>query len=185
MAALVQRNRVSLKDFMYDYDRLRRGYCSRGKFKTAINAAFGPGATSPEELACLGRRYKHFDPALGEMVDYAEWCADVAAIIERGDYVDVAQTGGGGQAAKEAIEAVARICSQKRMAPKSFFTARDRNRQGMVPERIFVAVCDDLDLTRAIGGNMQWLVEEFRSVKDPSCVNYVRFCATVDPPRRK
>eukprot|EP00955_Chlamydomonas_euryale_P060161 357633-Chlamydomonas_euryale.AAC.7 len=78
---LVFKNRIRIKDFIVDFDKLRSGYVHENHFLSALSMAKLDKDLSPAELKTIA---EHFTVQRGpslDMVDYAKFLEDVNIIF--------------------------------------------------------------------------------------------------------
>ncbi|CAK4689583.1 hypothetical protein LEN26_016013 [Aphanomyces euteiches] len=90
MRDIVARDRIRVKNFFTDYDRLRCGKCTEGQFMRAVKVCFG--ALTEKDLALLVQTYgcEAIDASNERKVDYIAFCKSVSSILhqEDGDNTD-------------------------------------------------------------------------------------------------
>jgi len=78
---VVYKNRIRVKDFIVDFDKLRSGYVHSNHFLTALSMAKLDKELSPAELQAIATYFTvQRSPSL-EMVDYATFLREVEAIF--------------------------------------------------------------------------------------------------------
>ncbi|RHY07302.1 hypothetical protein DYB36_003344 [Aphanomyces astaci] len=96
LRAIVARDRIRMKNFFTDYDRLRAGKCTDGQFQRAVKVCFG--ALTEKDLLILVAAYSvpSEDPSHERKVDYVAFCKSVSSLVQDRDdandelHVDVA-----------------------------------------------------------------------------------------------
>jgi hypothetical protein len=75
MQADVLKHRIRIQEFFYDFDRLRKGYCGEGNFRTAIGTL--KFLLSEEEMQELLNKYK-LDNGL---INYSSFCKNINEVF--------------------------------------------------------------------------------------------------------
>ncbi|ETV68965.1 hypothetical protein, variant 1 [Aphanomyces astaci] len=96
LRTIVARDRIRMKNFFTDYDRLRAGKCTDGQFQRAVKVCFG--ALTEKDLSILVSAYSvpSEDPSHERKVDYVAFCKSVSSLVQDRDdandelHVDVA-----------------------------------------------------------------------------------------------
>jgi len=70
MSLFAKKNCVRLKDFLHDYDTLRKGFITKAKLRTALSSA--GFSLSSGDMRLLESKFQHKDPVYNDMVDYRE-----------------------------------------------------------------------------------------------------------------
>ncbi|KAF0684553.1 Aste57867_23471 [Aphanomyces stellatus] len=76
MRDIVARDRIRMKNFFTDYDRMRCGKCTDGQFMRAVKVCFG--ALTEPDLALLVAKYATDD----RKVDYVAFCRSVGSVLD-------------------------------------------------------------------------------------------------------
>eukprot|EP00750_Incisomonas_marina_P032935 INCI944.1.p1 GENE.INCI944.1~~INCI944.1.p1 ORF type:complete len:935 (+),score=178.76 INCI944.1:259-3063(+) len=183
IAQLQVAQRKQVREFMEQYDPLRKGFLTQAKFECALdNAGF---QLSRSQQVALEKKYAHFDSRRADMVMYKDLLRDLRQ----------ESAAGGGQraqgnvgaddlslAVRSSVVRLAHVVRQRRIQCKNSFVARDRLREGTLTPAQFRGVIDSLGLKQHVSDSaLEALVKAFKSEKHPSRVDYRRFLQLVDP----
>lgn len=70
MTVFAKKNQIRLKDFLHDYDTLRKGFVTKAKLRTALSSA--GFLLSSGDMRLLESTFQHADPVYSNTVDYRE-----------------------------------------------------------------------------------------------------------------
>jgi len=178
IAKLQVAQRKQVREFLEQYDVMRKGFLTQAKFECALdNAGFN---LSRSEQSALEREYAHYDSTKQDMVVYRNLLRDLSEVAAqlRGH----SSSGDLSTAVRSSVAKLAHIIQQRRIQCKHDFRARDKLNEGTLTPSQFRGVLTSLGLKNHITDSaLEALAKAFRSEKDASRVNYKRFLALVAP----
>eukprot|EP01012_Entosiphon_sulcatum_P068028 TRINITY_DN979_c0_g1_i1.p1 TRINITY_DN979_c0_g1~~TRINITY_DN979_c0_g1_i1.p1 ORF type:complete len:950 (-),score=242.08 TRINITY_DN979_c0_g1_i1:372-3221(-) len=191
----VHKDRVRVREFFLDADRLRKGYVSNAKFRSGLDMA--GFHLREEELAALEAQFNY--PAAPESFNYVDFCNTLDSVfvtygLEKSPTkavtpykprarhplkadtkpLDMPDALG----AADVLRKVKTIIDTRRVNPKPYFQDFDKIRKERVTPTQFASVLDKLRLVLT-PGEVQLLVKRFEDARGD--VDYTRFCLEVDP----
>eukprot|EP00238_Polyblepharides_amylifera_P000047 CAMPEP_0196570404 /NCGR_PEP_ID=MMETSP1081-20130531/473_1 /TAXON_ID=36882 /ORGANISM="Pyramimonas amylifera, Strain CCMP720" /LENGTH=240 /DNA_ID=CAMNT_0041886823 /DNA_START=119 /DNA_END=841 /DNA_ORIENTATION=+ len=208
----VYKQRIRIKEFLVDFDKLRCYYISKKQFLSALSMA--GLALSAEEMEVLAEAYSNKnDPQL--RVQYGNFIADVDSVfgksnLEMNPQVYVPQDPGqlinssrfvempirdlGDEKElklREILEKLSYDCRTKRISVKPFFDDSSKNQNSPVMVNHVSEQQFKQALKNHIAPEMAWdevclLIEKFRGDEQfDDMINYVAFARAIDPPPPK
>ncbi|RHY33064.1 hypothetical protein DYB32_001911 [Aphanomyces invadans] len=78
---IVARDRIRMKNFFTDYDRMRSGKCAEGQFQRAVKVCFGALTEKDLELLVTAYSVPSTHPSHERKVDYVAFCKSVSSIL--------------------------------------------------------------------------------------------------------
>ncbi|GAQ80547.1 hypothetical protein KFL_000560360 [Klebsormidium nitens] len=204
---VVYKNRIRLREFFVDYDKLRTGYVTEGQFMSGLTSA--GLKLSAREMKALADKYK--DPENPQQkVHYRAFCDEMDRVftekeLEKTPLKEVPATPGipgllpdryshgvrylgieKEQRLEQLMRKLRQMCENKRILVKPFFddAARNRNstkRVGHVTGNQFKQALNSKINLRLREDELDLLLEKYDDNMD-GMVNYVAFAAEVDPP---
>lgn len=170
--SIVSKQRVRVKQFMDEHDRLRKGFITQNKFEGALNAA--KVFLTPAEMKSLFSAYHYADSTIDNMVLYKEFCKALEDYSVEPHIHTMTES----NAALAAVSAVREMTKMLNISATPFFQDFDTLRHGKVTATQFGAVLDKLKLTANAKVSIPALVKAFSEADGQ--VNYTTFCAMVE-----
>uniref|UniRef100_A0A383W0A7 Uncharacterized protein n=2 Tax=Tetradesmus obliquus TaxID=3088 RepID=A0A383W0A7_TETOB len=207
---VVYKNRIRLREFLCDFDKLRKGEILPSHFTRGMAMAGVDKFLSPAELAAIGQHYTVPKTASMEVMMYTQFLADVDAIFTKNDlerspleqvpaepselldrnrYQRSSRDLGPEKEAclAELTARIADICGKRGIMIKPFFddAAQDDHSTklyGHVTHTQFKQCLSVKVNIRITPDEAALLIEKYTHEDFPELVNYVAFSHTVDPP---
>ncbi|CAD7698240.1 unnamed protein product [Ostreobium quekettii] len=206
---IVYKNRIRLKEFFVDFDKLRCGQVRSNHFVTAMSIAGLDRYMSPEEILVLSEGYKVEDGAPPDLVEYRKFVEDVDRVftlkgletdplkevpaeplhlLDKQRYQRSARRLEGDKdcGVEDVLFRVSDIVRKRGVLVKPMFddAAADNHSSKVVGHvtRNQFAQCLNVKLNLELEPEeVDLLAEKFGQSDYPEMVNYVAFANTVDP----
>lgn len=183
LQAVVARDRVRIKEFFLDFDKLRKGWVGEAAFRTAVGTL--NLRLSEAEVNSLLDKYR----LPSGLIDYASFCqsvdtvfsdaADPKAAIQNAKST-AAFSEEEAQTVADLLAAVRAEIKTQRILIKPQFQGYDRTRSGHVTAEQFRRVLKELRLIPPTEPLFQLLARKYFDNTNVREVNYVAFCADID-----
>eukprot|EP01026_Neomeris_dumetosa_P000307 TRINITY_DN10078_c0_g1_i1.p1 TRINITY_DN10078_c0_g1~~TRINITY_DN10078_c0_g1_i1.p1 ORF type:complete len:254 (-),score=36.53 TRINITY_DN10078_c0_g1_i1:80-841(-) len=206
---VVYRNRIRVKEFLQDFDRLRSGHIHCNHFVSGLNIAGLNRYLSPQQVQAILEKYTFNKTDSMKMVDYFSFVEDVERIftqkhLEKDPLKEVEivpselidpnrfemSTRNIGDDleidAEEVISRVREYCQKRGILVKPFFDDACRNNNSVklvghvTPQQFRQALNVKIGIELS-EKEMQLLIEKFFNDEYGDIVNYVAFSNMVDP----
>ncbi|PNH04231.1 hypothetical protein TSOC_009608 [Tetrabaena socialis] len=208
----VFKNRVRVKDFLTDFDKLNSGYVFPNHFLSALSMAGIDRFLTPKELEVICETYKIQRDATLVMIDHRSFLhelelvftvphlekdplvdvpAEPSELLDKTRYLKSSRTLPGEQEERctEVIARLSDVCFKRGQPVKAFFDdAASDDHSAKLVGHVTVP-----QFRQVLTTKLDWVVSDeeimllaakFRHEDKPEFVNYVAFSNTVDPPEK-
>lgn len=185
LQALVVKDRVRIKEFFLDFDKLRKGVVGEAGFRTCLGTL--NLSLSKADVDALIEKYR-VDSGL---INYADFCSNIDSVFESGSNPGAVIEGAKSSSAFDdeskatlisLLEIIRSEITNKRILIKPQFQGYDKTRCSHISSEQFRRVLKELRLIPPTEPLFQLLIRKYFDSGNVREVNYVKFCHDVDHP---
>jgi len=185
LQALVAKDRIRIKEFFIDFDKLRKGQVGEAGFRTCmgtLNVRF-----SEEEITSLINKYK----CTNGLINYADFCKNIDTVFsDKGDPTAVIENSKSSANFTDAekdivislLAAIRTEIKNKRILIKPQLEDYDRTKSCHITAEQFRRVLKELKLIPPDESMFQLLLRKYFDKGNVREINYFKFCADIDRP---
>lgn len=176
----VRRDRLRVKSFFSENDRLRSGKCTREQFKRSLKLCFGAGISTDDMNALIE---KYSQGLVMNMVNYNDFCDAINPDVQ---YLASSSSSTAATCSPSLDRVMSNLsthCTTKRILIKPVFQDFDKRRQGCVTTDQFCRVLTMFNLMPSTEEEKQLLLEYYAATTrhaPSSFMNFVTFCQDLE-----